>query len=54
MSIRNARGSPLFGSGTSPASQSYPLLLHEPYVRLYPSQVVKQADLVLAMHWQSH
>ncbi|MBV9641909.1 MAG: glycoside hydrolase family 65 protein [Mycobacteriaceae bacterium] len=33
---------------------TYPLLLHEPYVRLYPSQVVKQADLVLAMHWQSH
>ena len=32
----------------------YPLLLHEPYVRLYPSQVVKQADLVLAMHWSSH
>jgi trehalose/maltose hydrolase-like predicted phosphorylase len=32
----------------------YPLLLHEPYVRLYPAQVVKQADLVLAMHWQSH
>ena len=22
----------------------YPLLMHEPYVRLYPSQVVKQAD----------
>ena len=33
---------------------SYPLLLHEPYVQLYPAQVVKQADLVLAMHWQSH
>ncbi len=32
---------------------SYPLLLHEPYVRLYPSQVIKQADLVLAMHWRS-
>lgn len=32
----------------------YPLLLHEAYVRLYPSQVVKQADLVLAMHWQGH
>jgi alpha,alpha-trehalose phosphorylase len=32
----------------------YPLLLHEPYVRLYPSQVIKQADLVLAMHWRSH
>lgn len=32
----------------------YPLLLHEPYVRLYTAQVIKQADLVLAMHWQSH
>jgi alpha,alpha-trehalose phosphorylase len=32
----------------------YPLLLHYPYVRLYPAQVVKQADLVLAMQWQSH
>lgn len=32
----------------------YPLLLNEAYVRLYPSQVIKQADLVLAMHWQSH
>jgi alpha,alpha-trehalose phosphorylase len=33
---------------------TYPLLMHEPYVRLYPSQVIKQADLVLAMQWQSH
>ena len=33
---------------------TYPLLLNEPYVRLYPAQVVKQADLVLAMHWRSH
>jgi trehalose/maltose hydrolase-like predicted phosphorylase len=33
---------------------SYPLLLHEPYVRLYPSQVIKQADVVLAMHWRSN
>jgi trehalose/maltose hydrolase-like predicted phosphorylase len=32
----------------------YPLLLHESYVRLYAAQVVKQADLVLAMHWQGH
>ncbi len=32
----------------------YPLLLHAPYVRLYPAQVVKQADLVLAMQWQGH
>jgi alpha,alpha-trehalose phosphorylase len=34
-------------------STSYPLLLHEAYVRLYPSQVIKQADLGLAMHWLS-
>ncbi|OBI06014.1 glycosyl hydrolase [Mycolicibacter heraklionensis] len=33
---------------------AYPLLLNEPYVRLYPAQVVKQADLLLAMHWRSH
>ena len=32
---------------------TYPLLLHAPYVRLYPAQVIKQADLVLAMHWRS-
>jgi alpha,alpha-trehalose phosphorylase len=32
----------------------YPLLLHQAYVRLYPAQVIKQADLVLAMQWQSH
>lgn len=30
--------------------QSYPLLLHYPYFDLYRKQVVKQADLVLAMH----
>jgi trehalose/maltose hydrolase-like predicted phosphorylase len=36
------------------ADAEYPLLLNEAYVRLYPSQVVKQADLVLAMQWQSH
>jgi trehalose/maltose hydrolase-like predicted phosphorylase len=29
----------------------YPLLLHAPYVQLYRKQVVKQADLELAMHW---
>ncbi len=32
---------------TSP--ESYPLLLHYPYFQLYRRQVVKQADLVLAM-----
>ncbi len=29
----------------------YPLLLHAPYFQLYRKQVIKQADLVLAMHW---
>jgi alpha,alpha-trehalose phosphorylase len=29
----------------------YPLLLHSPYFQIYRKQVVKQADLVLAMHW---
>jgi alpha,alpha-trehalose phosphorylase len=33
------------------ASDEYPLLLHAPYFELYRKQVVKQADLVLAMHW---
>jgi len=33
---------------TSP--DQYPLLLHYPYFQLYRKQVVKQADLVLAMH----
>ncbi len=37
-----------------PSDDTYPLLLHESYVRLYPAQVLKQADLVLAMHWQGH
>lgn len=36
------------------ANTVYPLLLHEPYVRLYPAQVIKQPDLVLAMQWRSH
>ncbi|OBF25441.1 glycoside hydrolase family 65 protein [Mycobacterium sp. ACS4331] len=36
------------------ADTAYPLLLHQPYVRLYSSQVLKQADLVLAMHWLGH
>ena len=32
------------------AIEQYPLLLHFPYFDLYRKQVVKQADLVLAMH----
>ncbi|WP_020391289.1 glycoside hydrolase family 65 protein [Kribbella catacumbae] len=31
----------------------YPLLLHAPYFELYRKQVVKQADLTLAMYWCS-
>jgi alpha,alpha-trehalose phosphorylase len=29
----------------------YPLLLHFPYFDIYRKQVLKQADLVLALHW---
>ena len=32
------------------AAEQYPLLLHFPYFDLYRKQVVKQADLVLAMY----
>ncbi|GAA4547078.1 glycosyl hydrolase family 65 protein [Amycolatopsis samaneae] len=32
------------------AAEHYPLLLHYPYFDLYRKQVVKQADLVLALH----
>jgi alpha,alpha-trehalose phosphorylase len=35
-------------AGTTP--EQYPLMLHFPYVDLYRKQVVKQADLVLALH----
>jgi alpha,alpha-trehalose phosphorylase len=33
--------------------EDYPLLLHFPYFDLYRKQVIKQADLVLAMHLSS-
>jgi alpha,alpha-trehalose phosphorylase len=33
-------------------SDQYPLFLHFPYFDLYRKQVVKQADLVLALHWR--
>jgi len=33
------------------ATGTYPLLLHYPYFEIYRKQVVKQADLVLALHW---
>jgi alpha,alpha-trehalose phosphorylase len=35
----------------SARADEYPLLLHAPYFDLYRKQVVKQADLLLAMHW---
>ena len=34
----------------STPTENYPLMLHYPYRELYRKQVVKQADLVLAMH----
>jgi alpha,alpha-trehalose phosphorylase len=37
-------------AGTRP--EQYPLLLHFPYFDLYRKQVVKQADLVLALYWR--
>jgi trehalose/maltose hydrolase-like predicted phosphorylase len=33
------------------ARGKYPLMLHAPYFELYRKQVVKQADLILAMYW---
>jgi alpha,alpha-trehalose phosphorylase len=33
-------------------ADQYPLLLNFPYFDLYRKQVVKQADLVLALHWR--
>jgi alpha,alpha-trehalose phosphorylase len=36
----------------SAIENDYPLLLHSPYFDLYRKQVVKQADLILAMHWR--
>jgi alpha,alpha-trehalose phosphorylase len=33
------------------AADAYPLLLHAPYFDIYRKQVIKQADLILAMHW---
>ena len=48
---RSRRTSRATRSGTSrPPADRYPLLLHFPYFQLYRTQVVKQPDLVLAMH----
>jgi alpha,alpha-trehalose phosphorylase len=37
---------------TNTKPDQYPLLLNFPYFDLYRKQVVKQADLVLALHWR--
>jgi alpha,alpha-trehalose phosphorylase len=37
--------------GGSLRDNHYPLLLNAPYFGIYRKQVVKQADLMLAMHW---
>ncbi|MEJ3749892.1 glycoside hydrolase family 65 protein [Actinomycetes bacterium KLBMP 9797] len=34
------------------APTAYPLLLNYPYFDLYRKQVIKQSDIVLAMHWR--
>lgn len=34
--------------------EHYPLLLTHPYFDLYRKQVIKQSDLVLAMHWRGN
>ena len=36
----------------STRAEQFPLMLHFPYFDLYRKQVVKQADLVLALHWR--
>ena len=36
---------------TSARDDAYPILLHAPYFDIYRKQVIKQADLILAMHW---
>jgi alpha,alpha-trehalose phosphorylase len=35
----------------SAREHGYPLMLHAPYFDIYSRQVIKQADLMLAMHW---
>ncbi|WP_324649286.1 glycoside hydrolase family 65 protein [Georgenia sp. H159] len=46
-------GFTVYGEWDFEQNSQYPLMLHAPYFQLYRKQVVKQADLVLAMHWCS-
>jgi alpha,alpha-trehalose phosphorylase len=41
----------IWTDGRGSEQQQYPLLLNAPYFEIYRKQVVKQADLVLALHW---
>jgi alpha,alpha-trehalose phosphorylase len=41
----------LWDFARSDRENAYPLLLNAPYFEIYRRQVVKQADLMLAMHW---
>ena len=50
--VRGLHPPPGVGLRRTPRRRQYPLLLHFPYFDLYRKQVVKQADLVLAMHWR--
>jgi alpha,alpha-trehalose phosphorylase len=51
---RNFNQHDLFPFQAANDNNQYPLLLHVPYFGLYRRQVVKQADLVLALHWCGH
>ena len=48
---RNSNQHDVFPFELALAEKRYPLLLHVPYFGLYHRQVIKQADLVLALHW---
>jgi alpha,alpha-trehalose phosphorylase len=48
--VRGASPSTEPGDFENTVASEVPLLLHYPYFDLYRKQVVKQADLVLALH----
>jgi alpha,alpha-trehalose phosphorylase len=48
---RNFTEHQVWDFAASAEANAYPLLLNAPYVDIYRKQVIKQADLILAMHW---
>ncbi|GAB3586819.1 glycoside hydrolase family 65 protein [Calidifontibacter terrae] len=48
---RGFTGHALWDFAETDRNKRYPLLLNYPYFDIYRKQVVKQADLVMAMHW---